>query len=107
MKKNGNKSLIKLAVVLVGLIIIGSILNMRGSAKEVVEEPEIKAKAELVTVWQTDGHWGESMTRIVEAFRKDYEEVEMVDANWNTDRNRMELTFMTEYGDVTGHIYER
>ena len=106
MKKNEKKWIV-IAIILAVMVIVGNILNMNVSAKkEEVEEP-IKAKAELVTVWLRDGEWGESLTKIVEAFKEDYEEVKITNSYWNSDRNRMEITFTTECGDVTGHIYER
>lgn len=107
MKKNGNKMVV--IAMLAVMLIVGIFLNTRGSAKE-VEEPVIEAKAELVTVWMTESNgcgWGDSLVRIQRAFQEDYEEVELVDCQWNSDRNRMETSWETEYGIVTGHIYDR
>lgn len=114
MKKNENKGLIKIIVVLIALIAIGNILSYRGSAKEmskVKEEP--KAKTVSVAVCLTEENelnWGDAVNKILETLQEDYKNIELIETYYDTNEincNAMRMTYETEDGIVTGWIYDR
>ena len=109
MKKNENKGLIKVIIILVVLIIIGNILNM-AFAKEEVKEPE--GKLTNITVWLTEKNgkdWNDARTEIEEAIMEEYGTFETELIHVHNDETRIywiDLTYETEGGTVTGRIYD-